>query len=229
MIDTLARLTRQIGYVFNDASLLEAALTHRSIPGKNNERLEFLGDSILNFVVTAELFSRYPNLKEGELSRLRASLVKGETLSILARKFDLGNYLKLGAGELKSGGFNRDSILADAIEALIGAIYLDAGLEVCRERVLSWYAEQLMDLSGLKVVKDPKTQLQEYLQSRHHALPEYIVLSIEGKTHAQKFYVQCHVKGFSESTHGSADSRRKAEQQAAKKFLELLKRMNEHG
>jgi ribonuclease-3 len=214
---------RQLAYVFQDLSLLEAALTHRSISGKNNERLEFLGDSILNFVISAELFSRYPKATEGELSRLRASLVKGETLTILARKFALGDYLKLGPGELKSGGFNRNSILADAMEAIIGAIYLDAGLSIVRECILNWYAEQFVDLSALKVVKDAKTQLQEYLQSHKYTLPEYTVLAIEGKTHAQKFYVQCQVEGFTQIAQGVADSRRKAEQKAAEKFLELLK------
>jgi ribonuclease III len=145
------KLSRRIGYFFADLGLLELALTHRSFGGKNNERLEFLGDSILNYVIAEDLFHRFPKAKEGELSRLRASLVKGDTLAELAREFQLGDYLKLGAGELKSGGFRRDSILADTVEGIIGAMYLDAGMDICRQHILSWYKERL-DATSLKIV-----------------------------------------------------------------------------
>ncbi|PYF78605.1 MULTISPECIES: ribonuclease III [Marinomonas] len=218
------KLSRRIGYFFADLGLLELALTHRSFGGKNNERLEFLGDSILNYVIAEDLFHRFPKAKEGELSRLRASLVKGDTLAELAREFQLGDYLKLGAGELKSGGFRRDSILADTVEGIIGAMYLDAGMDVCREHILSWYKERL-DATSLKVVtKDAKTRLQEYLQARKHALPQYDVVDIVGEPHDQTFHVHCYIELCEDAIEGKGNSRRIAEQNAASKALKQLEK-----
>ncbi len=220
------KLCRRIGYFFADLGLLELALTHRSYGGKNNERLEFLGDSILNYVIAEDLFHRFPKAKEGELSRLRASLVKGDTLAELAREFQLGDFLKLGAGELKSGGFRRDSILADSVEGIIGAMYLDAGMDVCRQHILAWYKDRL-EATSLKVVtKDAKTRLQEYLQARKHALPQYDVVDIVGEPHDQTFHVHCHIELCNEAIEGCGNSRRIAEQNAAAKALEKLEKVN---
>ncbi|MEP0071707.1 MAG: ribonuclease III [Marinomonas sp.] len=218
------KLSRRIGYFFADLGLLELALTHRSFGGKNNERLEFLGDSILNYVIAEDLFHRFPKAKEGELSRLRASLVKGDTLAELAREFQLGDFLKLGAGELKSGGFRRDSILADAVEGIIGAIYLDAGMDVCRQHILAWYKDRL-DATSLKIVtKDAKTRLQEYLQARKYGLPQYEVVKIDGEPHDQTFYVNCQVEAYDGVIEGKGNSRRIAEQNAAAKALKKLEK-----
>ncbi|MDD3447700.1 MAG: ribonuclease III [Gammaproteobacteria bacterium] len=209
-------LFRHLGHRFQQTELLECALTHRSFRKDNNERLEFLGDAILSFVMAEELYRRFPQAKEGELSRLRASLVKGETLAVLAREFGLGDYLLLGSGELKSGGYRRESILADALEAVIGAIYLDAGMERCRGCVLEWYAERLDALSPQGTLKDPKTRLQEYLQAHRLALPTYLVDSVEGEAHAQVFRVECRIEGLDMTTRGTGSSRRRAEQEAAR-------------
>jgi len=219
------KLCQKIGYFFADLGLLELALTHRSYGGKNNERLEFLGDSILNYVIAEDLFHRFPKAKEGELSRLRASLVKGDTLAELAREFKLGEYLKLGAGELKSGGFRRDSILADAVEGIIGGMYLDAGMDVCREHILDWYKSRL-DATSLKIVtKDAKTRLQEYLQARKYALPQYDVVQIVGEPHDQTFFVHCTIEILPEAIEGKGNSRRIAEQKAATKALKILEQI----
>jgi len=218
----LTKLSQRIGYTFNDISFLELALTHRSKGGKNNERLEFLGDSIVNFVVAEALFEKFPQAKEGKLSRLRAGLVRGTTLAELARDFDLGEFLLLGSGELKSGGFNRESILADAVEAIIGAIYLDSGLDTVRERILTWYGKRLDDLQLDDVVKDAKTRLQEYLQKNQSRLPKYEVMEITGQAHDQNFKVSCWVETLPEVTIGLGSSRRLAEQSAAQKALNAL-------
>ncbi|WP_394183227.1 ribonuclease III [Marinomonas posidonica] len=220
------KLCRRIGYFFADLGLLELALTHRSYGGKNNERLEFLGDSILNYVIAEDLFHRFPKAKEGELSRLRASLVKGDTLAELAREFQLGDFLKLGAGELKSGGFRRDSILADSVEGIIGAMYLDAGMDVCRQHILAWYKDRLNATSLKVVTKDAKTRLQEYLQARKHALPQYDVVDIVGEPHDQTFHVHCHIELCDDAIEGCGNSRRIAEQNAAAKALEKLEKVN---
>lgn len=222
MSNPLNAFSRRIGHAFTDADLLELAMTHRSFGGQNNERLEFLGDSIVNFVIAEALFRRFPAAREGQLSRLRARLVKGQTLAELAREFELGECLRLGSGEMKSGGHRRDSILADAVEAVIGAIYLDAGMEVAKARVLSWYAERLESIDLQDTQKDPKTRLQEFLQSRQSPLPRYEVLSVEGEAHAQTFTIECHIEMLSQRTLGIGPSRRHAEQQAASKALELL-------
>lgn len=222
MNNPLTKLSQRIGYEFNDISFLELALTHRSKGGKNNERLEFLGDSIVNFVVAEALFEKFPQAKEGKLSRLRAGLVRGTTLAELARDFDLGEFLLLGSGELKSGGFNRESILADAVEAIIGAIYLDSGLDTVRERILTWYGKRLDDLQLDDVVKDAKTRLQEYLQKNQSRLPKYEVMEITGQAHDQNFKVSCWVETLPEVTIGLGSSRRLAEQSAAQKALNAL-------
>ncbi len=222
MSNSLNRLCRALGYDFKDSQLAELALTHRSCGNRNNERLEFLGDSIVNFVIADALYQQFPGAKEGQLSRLRARLVKGVTLAELAREMDLGEYLRLGSGELKSGGFRRESILADAVEALIGAIYLDAGLDPCRERILDWYSSRLQSLSLEDTQKDPKTRLQEFLQSRRTELPRYHLIRVEGEAHSQTFYIECEVALLDQHTPGTGSSRRLAEQQAAAAALKAL-------
>jgi ribonuclease III len=219
---SLSRLERQLGYTFKDQELMVLALTHRSFAGRNNERLEFLGDAILNFVAGEALFDRFPLAREGQLSRLRARLVKGETLAVLARGFDLGEYLRLGSGELKSGGFRRESILADALEALIGAIYLDAGMDMARERVLAWLAGEFEGLTLVDTNKDPKTRLQEFLQSRGCELPRYEVVDIQGEPHCRTFFVECEITLLNEKSRGQGVSRRIAEQVAAAAALIAL-------
>ncbi|PTU76116.1 ribonuclease III [Pseudomonas mangrovi] len=228
MTVSLSRLERQLGHSFKDQELLLLALTHRSYAGRNNERLEFLGDSILNFIAAEALFERFPQAREGQLSRLRSRLVKGETLAVLARGFVLGDYLRLGSGELKSGGFRRESILADTLEALIGAIYLDAGMETARQRVLAWLETELNGLTLVDTNKDPKTRLQEFLQSRGQDLPRYEVVGAEGEPHCRTFTVECQVAQLSEKTHGQGGSRRIAEQVAAAAALIALGVENGH-
>lgn len=215
-------LCEKLGYYFNNENLLEAALTHRSVRAHNNERLEFLGDSIINFLIAEELYTRCPNAKEGELSRLRATLVKGEALAELARKFTLGSHLHLGSGEIKSGGFKRTSILADGLEAIVAAIYLDSSMDTCRKHVLSWYGDLLNNLTSLAAEKDPKTRLQEYLQSRRIELPQYQVRSVEGEAHQQMFIVECYIQSYGKYAEGTGSSRRRAEQDAAEKMLILI-------
>ncbi|MCP5206163.1 MAG: ribonuclease III [Hahellaceae bacterium] len=222
MSENFARLERSIGYEFTSESLLELALTHRSLGHLNNERLEFLGDSLLNMVIAEYLYRQFPKLKEGQMSRQRAGLVRGTTLAEIAREFKLGDYILLGSGELKSGGFRRDSILADAVESIIGAIYLDSGFEVCRERILAWYERRLDALSDKGIQKDSKTRLQEFLQSRQEPLPNYVVVNVTGEAHAQTFYVDCEVSLLNEKTSGEGNSRRIAEQTAARNALVLL-------
>jgi ribonuclease-3 len=217
-------LSEALGYRFSNKDLLVAALTHSSVGSVNNERLEFLGDAILSFTIAAELYARFPQASEGELSRLRASLVKGETLAQLARAIDIGSQLNLGYGESKSGGHARDSTLADALEAIIGAVFLDGGLAPCQEVIQSLYRERIEVLSPATHLKDPKTRLQEYLQSRKMPPPSYSVLTINGDAHAQIFLVECRVDA-NISIKGSGSSRRKAEQDAASKVLQMI----EHG
>jgi ribonuclease-3 len=217
------RLYRALDYVFKDEKLLKLALTHRSISGNhNNERLEFLGDSILGMVVADYLYNNFPNEKEGRLTRLRANLVKQDSLAEIARRLKLGDYLHLGAGELKSGGFRRDSILADTVEAILGAIYLDsANINTCRDCVLGWYGERLQQVATETVLKDPKSRLQEYLQAHHLSLPTYSVSAILGEDHNQTFEVQCHIPNMS-PVQGNGNSRRHAEQAAAIMLLKQL-------
>ncbi len=213
------QLLKRLGYSFSQPALLQQALTHRSFSSHHNERLEFLGDSILNMSIAHALFLRFPTAKEGDLSRLRASLVKGDTLSEIAREFSLGDCLKLGEGEVKSGGAARSSILADAVEAIIGAIFLDSGFESARDVLLTWYSPRLNALSLEQDEKDPKTLLQEYLQGRRAPLPQYDVVKIEGESHAQLFTVTCRIQSHPSATQGVAASRRAAEKEAAEKML----------
>ncbi|MEW5756952.1 MAG: ribonuclease III [Pseudomonadota bacterium] len=216
-------LTRKLGYRFKDTTLLATALTHRSAGGLNNERLEFLGDAILNFLIAEYLYHRFPAYKEGQLSRLRASLVNGETLAELARDLELGEYLILGPGELKSGGFRRDSILADALEAVFGAVYLDGGMAPAKQIIMAVFADVLERMSPDLVLKDAKTRLQEYLQGRRLPLPEYELVSVEGESHDQHFVIRCRVSSIGhEEFLGEGSSRRKAEQAAAEAVLKFL-------
>ena len=222
MTSALKILTRRLNYEFSDNKLLERALTHSSKSAENNERLEFLGDSVLNFVISALLYERYPHISEGELTRVRAGLVKKETLAQLARELELGAPLRLGAGELKSGGFERDSILADALEAVFGAIFLDGGVDQAREAILRTYAELLEYTTPETVIKDPKTRLQEYLQKTALDTPVYNVVEVTGQAHEQNFRVECIVPGIESPVEGVGRSRRHAEQEAARKALKLL-------
>lgn len=218
----LESLSQRLHHTFNDLSLLEAALTHRSANRNHYERMEFLGDAVLNMVISATLYEKFPEASEGQLSRLRASLVKGENLSKHAKQMELGEYLRLGSGELKSGGFRRKSILADVFESIIGAIYLDAGLEQARNFILQVFKQQLDAADLSKNLKDPKTQLQEFLQARGCDLPMYEIQSTRGKAHNQTFQVSCEVSLLSAPVIGTGSSRRQAEQAAAKQVLELL-------
>lgn len=211
-----------LGYRFRDDSLLETALTHRSVGSLNNERLEFLGDAVLNTVIAIDLFRRRPDAPEGELSRLRASLVRGETLARLGRELGIGDCVRLGEGERKSGGYRRDSILADTVEAIIGAVYLDSDFDHASALVLELFASRLEDLPSAEQLKDPKTRLQEFLQQRGEALPEYRLVESSGADHARQFTVRCSVDAFSVDCEATATSRRKAEQQAARDCLERL-------
>lgn len=215
-------LQRRIGYHFNELGHLRLAMTHRSHGSQNNERLEFLGDAILNMVIAQYLYHHFPAAREGQLSRLRARMVKGVTLAEIALEFDLGEHLLLGSGELKSGGFRRESILADAVESIIGAIYLDRGFDASRERILAWFAPRLQRLSLQDTQKDAKTRLQEFLQSRQQELPRYDVVDVRGEAHQQTFYVACHVPVLAEATKGTGSSRRIAEQDAAAVALDAL-------
>jgi ribonuclease-3 len=216
-------LAKSLGYQFNDPNLLKQALTHCSAGSRNNERLEFLGDALLGCVIAAELFDRYPRAREGELSRLRASLVRRESLADLAQGLEIGRYLRLGAGERKSGGHNRNSILADALEAVFGAIYLDGGFAACRQSILGLFSDKLAAVADPETLKDAKTRLQEHLQSLQMALPEYTVIEVIGEAHAQSFRVQCALGDSPLApTQGSARSRRQAEQKAAGRMLEQL-------
>jgi ribonuclease-3 len=218
----LLKLSQRIDYTFSDTSLIELALTHRSCGGKNNERLEFLGDSIVNLVIAEALFIKFPEAKEGKLSRLRARMVKGVTLAELARDFGLGDFLHLGTGEMKSGGHRRESILADTVEAIIGAIYLDSNMDTVKKKILQWYDSRLQLLSLNDPLKDPKTLLQEHLQGKQQPLPKYDVLSIAGSAHEQLFKVSCVVNDLENPIVGQGASRRIAEQEAAAQALKLL-------
>ncbi len=222
MITPADRLARSLDYEFRDPGLLQAALTHRSAGGRNNERLEFLGDAVLGFVIAQALYEAFPEAREGELSRLRASLVKGESLADIARGLELGQYLKLGSGELKSGGHRRDSILADALEAVFGAILLDGGFEACSTCIRRLFDDRLHHLPAAAQLKDPKTRLQEYLQARKLDLPAYEVLDVRGKSHEQRFVVECRVPALDRASRGEDRSRRRAEQAAARAMLENL-------
>lgn len=219
MNDDLGRLCARLDTRFSDPRLLEQAVTHRSAGADNNERLEYLGDAVLGMVIAESLYVKFPEASEGDLSRLRANLVKKPALAEIARELELGRFLRLGSGELKSGGFRRDSILADALEAIIGAVYLDAGFAAARRLVTAIYAEKLAAIDTGDALKDPKTRLQEYLQARQVPLPDYAVTGVTGESHQQIFEVQCRVELQGMVTTGQGGSRRKAEQEAARLML----------
>jgi ribonuclease-3 len=213
-------LLKALAYDFADRELLGLALTHRSAGGRNNERLEFLGDALINACVAEALYLRHPDLEEGDLSRLRASLVNQETLADVARELDLGSYLTLGPGELKSGGFRRASILADALEGVVGAVFLDAGFEAARRVILHLLESRLAAPLSTEALKDAKTRLQEVLQARELPLPAYAVESVRGEPHKQTFRVSCTIPALQIRTEGEAGSRRAAEQEAARRALD---------
>lgn len=208
-------LERLLDYQFRQQSLLQQALTHRSHGSQNNERLEFLGDGVLNFIIAHQLYRRFPKLSEGDLSRMRAQLVKEPTLGEVSMGLNLGDHLRLGEGELKSGGWRRPSVLADALEAIIGATYLDGGFDAAEAMVIRLFTPLLEKLDPKAIGKDPKSLLQEYLQGRKMELPEYKVLATEGEAHCQTFRVECHIGKLNITTSGEGTSRRAAEQQAA--------------
>ncbi|EKF73936.1 ribonuclease III [Alcanivorax hongdengensis A-11-3] len=212
-----------IGYTFADSGLLELALTHRSANRRfNNERLEFLGDAQLGQIISTTLFNQFPEATEGQLTRMRASLVRGQTLALVARDLGLGEYLVLGGGELKSGGFRRESILADALEAVIGAMLLDGGEAPCREAVLRLFRDRLAVITPQTAQKDAKTRLQEWLQARKFELPEYQVESVQGQAPKQTFEVSCAMQQVQQTFSAQGASRRKAEQRAAEQALDWL-------
>jgi len=215
-------LDKALHYRFEDAGLFSQALTHRSAAGINNERLEFLGDAVLDFVISDALYKARPAAREGDLSKLRSSLVKDTTLAELARELGLGEHLILGSGEKKSGGHRRESILADALEAVFGAVYLDSGFESAKEMVERVFADRLEQLPEAGDLRDPKTRLQEWLQARSLSLPEYELVNVTGEAHKQSFQVRCLVNEMSSETSGESTSRRKAEQKAAASMLAIL-------
>ena len=212
----------RIGHPFRDPGLLRQALTHRSAGAPHNERLEFLGDSIVNLIVAEALFARWPKADEGALTRARSALVCESALALIARTLELGERLTLGPGEMKSGGHRRDSILADAFEAVVGAIYLDAGFEACRARVLPWFETSMAAVPVGKPEKDPKTRLQEWLQARQRPLPVYALVAEGGDDHARVFRVSCSLAEPALATEGEGSSRRAAEQQAAEAALTII-------
>jgi ribonuclease-3 len=218
---------RWLGYRFRDPALLEAALTHRSASRTNYERLEFLGDSVLNFAVALLAFRAFPEAPEGDLSRFRAALVSSQALAALGAELELGEQLRLGSGELKSGGFRRDSILADSLEALLGAVYLDGGIEAARDVIERLLGARLRELPSAEVLKDPKTRLQEVLQARGIALPAYALEEVGGEPHEQWFVASCEVPDLAQRATGRGSSRRRAEQEAAQRVLEALGRTQE--
>ena len=220
---TADRIYASTGYRFQRPELLDQALTHRSSSrNRNNERLEFLGDSVLNLIISNYIYQHFDQASEGKLSRIRASLVKQETLARVARSMDLGDLIQLGGGELKSGGYRRDSILSDALEALIAAIYLDSAYPQTEQVVLQLFADLLQAVDIDSSLKDPKTRLQEYLQGKQLDLPCYEVSQTSGKSHEQMFTVSCDLGGLELSSQGNGSSRKKAEQQAARKILDKL-------
>lgn len=222
MTDPLVALQDRLGYQFKDPQLLRTALTHRSRSRSNYERLEFLGDSVLSLIVAEWLYGRFPDLDEGRLSRMRSEVVRRESLAALARRLGLTESLMLGEGELKSGGFNRDSILSDAMEGVIGAIYRDGGFEPVRATILQHLTPVLVELHPEQAYKDPKSRLQEHLQGLGRPVPVYTIVHIQGEPHQQVFDVACSVEGMEEAFTGTGTSRRAAEQEAARKAYQAL-------
>lgn len=217
-----SELCHRMGYQFSNPKLLSQALTHRSYDQDNNERLEFLGDAILSCIIAQALYQRFPDAQEGQLSRLRAYLVRGTMLAEVAKSLALGEALLLGPGELKSGGHHRKSILENALEALIGAVYLDSSLDVCQAQVIKWYGERLQKLSLTDNIRDAKSHLQEWAQAQGYAIPKYQILKLEGAEHCQTFHVSCTVNEISHTAEASGGSRKAAEQAAAAKLIDAL-------
>lgn len=218
----LQPLMEQLGYTFHDLNHLKLALTHRSADTNHYERLEFLGDSLLNFLVAEALFARFSNIAEGTLTRLRSQLVNGHTLAEIGKDLQLNEYIRLGRGEVRSGGRERSALLADVFEAIMGAVYLDGGLEACRTCLHRWYGDRLHTITPDKLEKDPKTNLQEHLQSQKNALPRYVITDVSGPAHEVTFSASCSVPGIAHTTHGQGPTRRRAEQAAAREFLHWL-------
>jgi ribonuclease-3 len=212
-------LKDSLDYQFNDTRLLELSLTHRSAPGHNNERLEFLGDAVLDFVISEVVFRSHPTAPEGDLSKLRASLVSDVSLAQLAADMGIGEHLILGSGERKTGGHRRESILADALEAIFGAVYLDAGFDASKAVIEKAFGERLEVFPDVEELRDPKTRLQEWLQARKKKLPDYELVKVSGEAHRQKFDVKCSVADSEVMTMGTGTTRRNAEQEAAEKML----------
>ncbi len=222
MIKDSSELKKKLRISFTDPELFTLALTHRSMGSKNNERLEYLGDSILGFVIARQLYLQFPQAGEGMLSRLRANLVNQSTLAELARQFKIGDYLRLGSGELKSGGYRRDSILSDAMEAIMGALLIDQGIEACETFILAIFDHKLQQLDADNWHKDAKTRLQELMQGKQMDLPEYSLINQSGAAHAQTFTVKCTTPYIETSSVAEGSSRKKAEQAAAEKMLDLI-------
>ena len=221
--DDLKKLSKVLGYEFNKISLLEKALTHKSYSKKNNERLEFLGDSVLNFSISSNLFKQFPALSEGDLTRFRSMLVSKESLAEIAKELKLGDYVILGTAELGSGGHQRKSILADTLEAIFGAVFLDSNIDTAVDFIINLYKEKIAEKSNFNTIdKDSKTNLQEWLQAKGMEIPIYTVTKITGKPHEQTFFVECFVPEFNKKIESSAQSRKKAEQISAKKMLDFL-------
>lgn len=219
----MEKLQKNLSYQFSDIELLNKALTHRSVSKHNNERLEFLGDSVLGSIISEELYSRHSNIDEGQLSRLRSHLVRGNTLANLAKKLDISKNLRLGQGELKSGGFRRESILADTFEAILGAIFLDSDYLTVKKVVLNLFSDLLNEVKSEESLKDFKTQLQEMLQKKGYDLPKYELLQTKGKDHNAVFYVSCHVEVLKIKVEKNAKSIKRAEQACAQSILEEIK------
>ena len=219
----MKKLQKNISYQFSDIELLTKALTHRSVSKQNNERLEFLGDSVLGSIISEELYSRHSNIDEGQLSRLRSHLVRGNTLANLAKKLDISENLRLGQGELKSGGFRRESILADTFEAILGAVFLDSDYLTVKKVVLNLFSDLLNEVKSEESLKDFKTQLQEMLQKKGYDLPKYELIQTKGKDHNAVFYVSCHVEALKIKVEKNAKSIKRAEQACAQSILEEIK------
>jgi len=220
--DPAAWSRKYLSYDFSDAELLKRALTHKSYATANNERLEFLGDAVLDFVISEVVFRTHPLAPEGDLSRLRSSLVKDATLAVIAADIGLGEHLILGSGERKAGGHRRDSILADALEAIFGAVYLDAGFAAASGVIERAFGNRLQDFPAADELRDPKTRLQEWLQARGLGLPKYDLVTVTGEAHRQKFEVSCRVSRLEDKTTGVGTTRRNAEQESAERMLEKL-------
>ncbi|MCS5595009.1 MAG: ribonuclease III [Porticoccaceae bacterium] len=222
--NNIGQLQKRLGYQFIDPDLLILALSHRSVATENNERLEFLGDSILGLVVTDFLYREFPQAREGDLSRMRSHIVRGESLAEVAKQLALGPDLLLGSGEMKSGGHRRDSILGDTVEALIGAVYLDRGVEAAREIVTAWFQSFFDSALQAQPVKDAKTTLQEWLQHRNKPLPDYQLVSTGGEAHSRLFTVSCKIGAVETAMTATASSRRRAEQMVAEQLLEEVEK-----